>query len=46
MKEKVYVTPEIEITGFDAKDIIATSGDEVHTEPWTVPDTPFLPINS
>lgn len=31
--EKSYVTPEVEITEFDAEDIIATSGNETPFEP-------------
>ncbi|MBR6385825.1 MAG: hypothetical protein IKS03_06890 [Ruminococcus sp.] len=46
--EKEYVTPEMEMTEFEAKDVIATSGDEiVHTSrrTWLTADTPFCPIN-
>ncbi len=45
MNEKKYVTPEMEITGFDVKDIIATSTEEdTGTTPWSLIDTPFYPL--
>ena len=46
--EKEYVTPEMEMTEFEAKDVIATSGDEiVHTSrrTWSLTDMPYCPIN-
>ncbi len=46
MDKKEYVTPEMEITGFDVKDIIATSTEDnvVTTSEWSILDTPFYPL--
>ena len=45
MDKKEYVTPEMEITGFDVKDIIATSTEEnMVTNEWSLLDTPFYPL--
>ncbi len=44
MKEKKYITPDIEVIPFAAKDIITTSDTIVSSSEWTVSDTPFVSL--
>ena len=43
MENKMYVTPEMEITEFEAEDVITTSGGYNYGQPDEA-ETPIIPI--